>query len=75
MDEIFPIERSDYLRHRQVERAAIDTHKWLLSEQVGRDVGWDYAQWNWIMAGHRARWLIAHQSTGSQVQHSVSDSQ
>jgi hypothetical protein len=60
----FPLEKSCYYQHWRDEHAAIEMHKWYLSEQAGHDVGWSYAQWNWIMAGHRARWIAAGRSTG-----------
>jgi hypothetical protein len=62
-DTAFPIEDSVYYRFRQEERAAIDEHKWFLSEKAGHDVGLSYAGWNWIMGGHRARWLASRRAT------------
>jgi hypothetical protein len=62
------IERSDYYREAVAEKAALDTHKWFLSERAGHDVGHDYAQWNWIMAGHRGRWLEAYRKSGTHSQ-------
>ena len=56
---LFPIEQSSYYQQWLAEKAAIETHKWYLSEQVGRDVGLEYAQWNWIMGGFRAKWLVS----------------
>lgn len=53
----FPLDRSDYYRMHLLERQAIDVHKWLLSEKTGKDVGLSFAQWDWVMGGHRARWL------------------
>ena len=59
---MFPIERSSYYQHWVVEHAAIATHKWFLSEKAGHDVGWEYANWNWIMGGHRSQWIRAQES-------------
>jgi hypothetical protein len=60
----FPLEKSCYYQQWCEERDAISTHKWYLSELAGHDVGWSYAQWNWIMAGHRTRWVAATRPTG-----------
>ncbi len=62
MNDFTGIERSAYYQEALAERVALDTHKWFLSEKAGRDVGVDYANWNWIMAGHRARWLADYRN-------------
>ena len=61
LGDAFPIERSDVYQRWMEERAAISTHKWYLSERVGKDVGWDYAQWSWVMT-QRDSWLKAQAS-------------
>ena len=66
-DSPFPLERSDYYRVYLLERDAIDLHKWLLSEKMGHDVGIDYASYNWVMGGHRQRWLTAMRASGEHV--------
>ena len=38
------------------ERESILEHKWYLSEQLGRDVGFERALTDWI-TNHRTRWL------------------
>lgn len=53
---MFPIELSTYYQRWLEEKAEIERNKWFLSEHVGHDVGWEYAQWDWIMR-HRAAWL------------------
>jgi len=58
---MFPIERSSYYQQWLLERAAMETHKWYLSEEAGHDVGWSYTQWSWIMHGHRSKWLEINQ--------------
>jgi len=63
MSDFCGIERSEYYQQWLAEAAALRDHKWFLSEKAGHDVGHDYAQWNWVMAGHRARW-IASLNTG-----------
>lgn len=53
----FSSETDESYRFRIMERKAIEEHKWYLSEKSGYDVGLSYAKYNWIMAGHRSRWL------------------
>lgn len=53
---IFPIEKSEYYAFYLKEKEEILKHKWVLSEKAGCDVGYDYAQWDWIMRGYRASW-------------------
>jgi hypothetical protein len=55
--EPFPIEQSSLYQLHLLEKQAIDVHKWLLSEKMGHDVGLQFAMWNWVMGGHRERWL------------------
>jgi hypothetical protein len=61
--EPFSIESSELYQFRQAERAEIERNKWLLSEKAGCDVGWDYAQWNWIWC-HRQKWLDGLKAEG-----------
>ena len=37
------------------ERRAVEVHKWYLSQQAGRDVGWDYAYQDWKRS-YQAEW-------------------
>lgn len=46
----------DFYAKFLAERESILEHKWYLSEQLGRDVGFERALADWI-AKHRARWL------------------
>lgn len=57
LKDMFPIENSSYYQQWLAEKRAIDEHKWYLSEKVGKDVGYQYAQWDWIMSGLRQKWL------------------
>lgn len=66
-DEPFPLANSDYYRVYLLERSAIDLHKWLLSEKMGHDVGISYASYNWVMGGHRQRWLDSMRASGEHV--------
>lgn len=56
--QAFPVENSSYYRGWLDEKGEIEKHKWCLSERVGHDVGWHYAQWDWIVH-HRLQWLKA----------------
>jgi hypothetical protein len=57
-DVAFPIENSSYYRGWLDEKDQIEKHKWCLSEKAGMNVGWHYAQWDWIVH-HRLDWLQA----------------
>ncbi len=59
----FPIEQSDYYRFWLREQEEIAKHKWVLSEQCNRDVGPEFARWNWHMC-HRLNWLRALKASG-----------
>lgn len=52
----FPIEKSRYYQIYLLEKKAVDTHKWYLSEKFGYDVGYNYARWDWDMR-FRKMWL------------------
>lgn len=53
---------SDFLKNSKLynmflrEREEILKHKWVLSERFGKDVGYDYALFSWIV-NHRNDWL------------------
>ena len=53
------------------ERAEILRHKWIESEKVGHDIGFEKALLDWIVK-HRAGWraLRQHKPTGSDNGHS-----
>ncbi len=61
----FPLEKSDYLQFWLIEKRAIEEHKWYLSERLKCDVGFSYAQWNWIMGGYRADWVRKIRHSGA----------
>jgi hypothetical protein len=46
---------STLYREFQAEREEILRHKWIESEKLGYDVGFEYALTDWIMK-HRAAW-------------------
>jgi len=56
LGDLFPIEKSDLYNSYLAEKQEINKLKWTLSEQLGRDCGYDYAQWVWIHS-HRENWL------------------
>jgi hypothetical protein len=59
----FPIEHSDYYQFWLREKAEIEKVKWCISEELGRDCGWDYASWQWHMR-HRTNWIKALRASG-----------
>ncbi len=56
LSDLFPIERSDYYNFYLLELKEIEKNKLTLSEQMGYDVGFEYARWNWITT-KRILWL------------------
>jgi hypothetical protein len=61
---------SDLLKHStlyrefQAEREEILRHKWLESEKVGHDIGFEQALTDWIIR-HRASWRKNRQSNSN----------
>jgi hypothetical protein len=53
------VERSALFRELAAERDEILKHKWLESEKVGRDVGFENAVMSWVIH-HRAQWRRWH---------------
>jgi len=47
---------SSLYTHFLMQREEINKHKWILSEQKGEDVGFDYALIDWTLK-HRQAWL------------------
>jgi hypothetical protein len=52
----FPIEHSNIYTVWLAQKEEIARHKWVLSERVGHDVGWEAAKWDWDMH-HRQQWI------------------
>ena len=48
-------EKSTLYREFQAEREEILRHKWIESEKVGYDIGFEHALTDWIMK-HRSKW-------------------
>jgi hypothetical protein len=54
------IKNSSLYREFQAEREEIMKHKWLESEKVGYDIGFERALTDWIVR-HRSRWRRGRQ--------------
>ncbi len=58
------LKNSTLYREFQAEREEILKHKWIESEKVGHDIGFEHALTDWIVR-HRSKWRKkrqAHQS-------------
>ena len=49
------VRNSTLYREFQAEREEILRHKWIESEKVGHDIGFEHALTDWIIK-HRAKW-------------------
>ncbi|HEY3854357.1 MAG TPA: hypothetical protein VGO67_08205 [Verrucomicrobiae bacterium] len=49
------VKKSSLYREFQAERDEILRHKWIESEKVGHDIGFERALTDWIIK-HRAKW-------------------
>jgi len=58
------LKNSSLYREFQAEREEILKHKWIESEKVGRDIGFERALTDWIIK-HRSKWRKARQATGA----------
>lgn len=63
LGDLFPIEKSDFYQSYLAEKEEIEKLKWLLSEKLGRDCGYEYARWIWVYK-HRENWIKAKTSSG-----------
>jgi len=54
------VRKSSLYREFQAEREEILKHKWLESEKVGYDIGFERALTDWIIK-HRAKWRKSRQ--------------
>ena len=54
------VEKSSLYREFQAEREEILKHKWIESEKVGYDIGFEHALTDWIMK-HRSKWRRGRQ--------------
>ena len=58
--------RSALYREFYAEREEIMRHKWLESEKVGQDIGFERALVNWVMH-HRANWRAARRNRATDL--------
>ena len=56
------LRNSSLYREFQAEREEILKHKWIESEKVGYDIGFERALTDWIMK-HRSKWRKHRQSS------------
>jgi hypothetical protein len=54
------LKNSTLYREFQAEREEILRHKWIESEKVGHDIGFEHALTDWIIK-HRAQWRKSRQ--------------
>lgn len=55
------LKSSSLYREFQAEREEILRHKWLESEKVGYDIGFEWALTDWIIK-HRSKWRKTRQN-------------
>lgn len=58
------LKKSSLYREFQAEREEILRHKWLESEKVGYDIGFEKALTDWIIQ-HRAKWRQSRRKSHS----------
>ncbi len=51
----FRLENSTLFRECEAERQEILKHKWLESEKLGKDIGFEFALIDWVL-NHRDKW-------------------
>lgn len=56
------VKNSSLYREFQAEREEILKHKWIESEKVGYDIGFERALTDWIIK-HRSKWRKSRQTT------------
>ncbi len=69
VSDMFPIERSDYLKTYLLEQQEIERLKWLESEKAGHDIGHYRAHWLWLTR-HRAAWVSGVRQSQNAETHS-----
>lgn len=60
------LKNSTLYREFQAEREEILKHKWIESEKVGHDIGFERALTDWIVK-HRSKWRKARQTGQPQL--------
>ena len=56
-------EKSSLYQQYLAEREEVLRHKWLESERMGRDIGFERALMDWVL-NHRAKWRKSRQAAG-----------
>ncbi len=64
LDGSILLKSSSLYREFQAEREEILKHKWLESEKLGRDIGFESALTDWIVK-HRGKWRKSRQQAAS----------
>ena len=59
------VKNSSLYREFQAEREEILKHKWIESEKVGYDIGFEHALTDWIIK-HRSKWRKSRQKQSAQ---------
>lgn len=57
-NEMLHIENLLIYKEFLAQKKEIERHKWLESEKVGKDIGYDAALINWVMM-HKSKWKAA----------------
>jgi len=60
-EPFYPLVTSTLYREFQAEKAEILRHKWIESEKVGHDIGFERALVDWVTR-HRADWRRSRQA-------------
>ena len=56
-------DKSTLYKRYLAEREEVLRHKWLESERLGRDIGFERALMDWVL-NHRAKWRKSRQAAG-----------
>ena len=59
----FPIEKSSVMHLWELEKTEIDKLKWVISEQLGKNCGIDFAVWEWSIRFRQA-WISGMRESG-----------
>jgi hypothetical protein len=57
------LEKSSLYQQYLAEREEVLRHKWLESERMGRDIGFERALIDWVL-NHRTKWRKSRQAAG-----------
>ena len=64
-DKLIPalLEKTSLYQQYLAEREEVLRHKWLESERMGCDIGFERALMDWVL-NHRAKWRKSRQAAG-----------